>query len=503
MKTVAHWDKVSSIAMTFADQWKGHEPGGAIIGFDTDGIKFAHAGGLESLSTLKEFTPDSVVRYASVTKHAFCAMVLKYGDIISLNDTLGQHLPELQAPLADVTVGQALDMTAGLPDTRECLTLLGLSIFTETNADRLVEFLAGMTRLNFDAGTEISYSNTGYRLVETALERKGLRFNDFVEQDIAAPLGVFMNAPDVWTDPVMGLVPGYWNNSEKWQLSAAGLHISAAGSLSGSGVALAEWARALVNGSHGFDGLLSKLSSDRHMADGRVTGYGLGLRWNDVGGRDCVGHGGSHPGYKSYFLVDPERKTGFVVVANRDDVNSYRIARDCMAALYDLQLPQTNCTIPDGLYVTESDGIWVEMKGGICNYLDSEDTLYDLGDGSFSSLSSSSPVHLRWTGEALEGEIGYKKRKLLPAIAKAADQSLDGRWEAKPYGAFIDIKNGHVEMGIGPTRNIMPLTDIGHGRYLFTLHDGPWTKRICLNKLDDNHFELILSRARMIEYTRN
>ncbi len=60
-----------------------------------------------------------------------------------------------------------------------------------------------------------------------------------------------------------------------------------------------------------------------------------------------------------------------------------------------------------------------------------------------------------------------------------------------------------ISAGVGPIRNSMPLTDLGNGRYLFTLHDGPWTKRVCLNRLDDNRFELILSRARMIEYTRN
>lgn len=87
-----------------------------------------------------------------------------------------------------------------------------------------------------------------------------------------------------------------------------------------------------------------------------------------------------------------------IVVSNREDANTYKMARDCMAALNDLSLPETNCTIPDGLYVTDSGPFWLEMRNGIANWLDSEDTLYDIGDGWFSSLSSSSPVELRWTG---------------------------------------------------------------------------------------------------------
>ncbi|MBC2885511.1 beta-lactamase family protein [Ochrobactrum sp. CM-21-5] len=502
MSIRADWNAASLAAKVFSRTWAKDEPGGVIIGFDREGVKFAYAGGVESLATGVPFTANSVVRYASVTKHAFCAMVLRHGDVISLDDRLGDHLPELQSPLADVTVGRALDMTGGLPDTRECLTLLGLSVYTDTQADQLLEFLASLTRLNYDAGTEVSYSNTGYRLVEAALERKGFRFNDFVKAEIAGPLDIFMEAPDVWNDTVAGLAPGYWKHGDKWQLSAAGLHISASGSLAGSGMALTKWAQMLVNGEGAFRGVLDALSAERFLADGRPTGYGLGLRWNEVGGTRFVGHGGSHPGYKSYFLLDPIAKTGMVVVSNREDTNSYKMARDCMAALNGLPLPDTNCTIPDGLYVTETGHFWLEMRNGIANYLDSEDTLYDIGNGWFSSLSPSSPVKLRWTGEELEGEIGYVPRRLKPVVAKPADGALDGRWKTPLHGASFAIENGHVIMGVGPTRRAMPLEDLGNGRMLFTLHDGPWTKRVCLHRLDDNRVELVLSRSRMMEYIR-
>lgn len=93
------WNAASTLAETFVSQWASNEPGGAVIGFDLNGIRFAHAGGVESLSTFAPFTPQSVVRYASVTKHAFCAMVLAHSDLIGLDDPLGKHLPELQSPL--------------------------------------------------------------------------------------------------------------------------------------------------------------------------------------------------------------------------------------------------------------------------------------------------------------------------------------------------------------------------------------------------------------------
>lgn len=496
------WAAAEALASRITAAWGMQEPGGAIIGFTAKGVVFASAGGVESLATRTPFSPDSVVRYASITKHIFCSLLLQLQHVVRLDDRLGDHLPELQRPLADVTIGRALDMTGGLPDVRECLTLLGLSVYTDTQADRLIEFLASLTRLNFPAGTEISYSNSGYRLVEAILARKGILFRDLLQQKIATPLGIEISAPDLWHDAVPGLVPGYWHNGQKWQLGSAGLQLSASGCLTGSALSLTKWVQSLMTGSHGFATTLAELNADRPLLDGRVTDYGLGLRRNEIGGRLCLGHGGSLPGYKSYFLFDPQTQTGFVLVTNREDVDSYGTARDCMAALHQLALPQKSTAIPDGLYVEDEGALWLEMRAGTANIISADDTLYDCGNGIAASLQASSPVTLQWDGGRLTGEIGYRAANLAPVIAQTTDDSLDGDWLAADYDAHLRIAGGRLSIGIGPIRQTVPLKNLGGGRYLFELQDGPWSKTVCLNRLSADHFELVISRARMIEYKR-
>ncbi|KAB1115022.1 serine hydrolase [Neorhizobium galegae] len=500
MSITTYWEAAQEIAGKFAGVWGADQPGGAVIGFDANGIRFAEVGGVGSLSTMAPFSAETVVRYASVTKHAFCAMTLSHPEVISLDDTLGQHLPELQEPLASVTIGRALDMSGGLPDTRECLSLLGLSVYTETKAGPLMEFLARETRLNYEAGTEISYSNTGYRLVETALERKGLFFRDFIRK-AGADAGAILDAPEVWNDAVDGLVPGYWHDGNKWQLSAAGLHISASGSMTGSAMSLANWLRLLLRGDAPFAGMLDRLAAPRALKDGRESGYGLGLRHTLLGGRRFTGHGGSHPGYKSYFLLDHESKSGFVIVSNREDTNGNKIAQEAMAALFGLALPVPSPTLTDGIYVSETGPFWAEVKGSTVTWLDSDDTVYQ-DDGEFvSSFSASSPMRLKMDGSAIVGEIGHTVRRLLPSVDSGVPASLSGRWFSDE-GAFFEITGDVVVMGVGPVRHRMPLMALGGGRFLFTLKDGPWTKRVCLHLLSENRLELVLARARMIEYSR-
>ena len=495
-----NWRAADEKAQGFSADWGQDEPGGAIIVFDDSGPKVVSSGGVESLATRTPFTAESVVRYASVTKHAFAAMALSHGDVMALDDPLSHHLPELQAPLADVTVGQALDMTGGLPDVRECLTLLGLSVFTETKSGPLLDFLFRMTRLNFAAGSEISYSNTGYRLVEAALERKGLFFRDYIRAQAAA-FGIVLDAPDVWNDPVDGLAPGYWHDGKGWQLSAAGLHISASGSMTGSAASLAGWVGALMTGKGDHAGIFDRLAASRHFADGAETGYGLGIRQVALGARMLYGHGGSHPGYKSHFLVDRDSKTGIVVVANREDVNAYKIALETMAALTGEPLPVASAALPDGLYVTETGPWWLEITGSTLNYLDNEDTLYEHDGGLLSSRSPTSPAFLKLDGNDIVGTIGHAERRFRPVFTEAVPADLSGRW-LSPEGAMLEVDGDAVVMGIGPVRQRMPLTSLGNGRFLFTLIDGPWTKRILLHRLGDDRIELVLSRARMMEYQR-
>jgi len=500
MSETINWKAAQECAARFTRNWSDSEPGGAVIGFDAQGIRFAEAGGVESLSTLVPFTAASVVRYASVTKHAFCALVLAHSDRIGLDDPLGRHLPELQAPLRDVTIGRALDMSGGLPDTRECLSLLGLSVYTETKAGPLLDFLARQTRLNYEAGTEISYSNTGYRLVEAALERKGVFFWDFVREH-GAQAGALFDAPDVWNDPVLGLVPGYWRDGQQWQLSAAGLHISASGSMTGSGESLAKWLVALLGGSGPFAGLLEQLSAPRRLADGRPSGYGLGLRRSLLADRTFIGHGGSHPGFKSYFLLDPIQKAGFAVVSNREDTNGYKIALEAMAALTELPLPRTSTALADGLYVTENGPWWIKVAGSTVTYLDADETVYEDESGWVSSRSASSPMRLTMDGTAIVGEVGHARRRFLPVEAQDVPASLRGAW-ISPEGARFEIEGSELVMGVGPVRQRIPLSALGDGRFLFTLNDGPWTKRVCLHLLEPDRLELVLARARMIEYRR-
>lgn len=501
----ANWQQATDVAQQITQSWQQPDaPGGAIVLFDAHQIRSTHCAGLADLAQQTPFSADSVVRFASITKHLFAALVTGPGRrYLQPDDTLAQHLPQLVGANGQITVGQALDMSSGLPDVRETLSLLGLSVYNATRAADLLDFMVQEGDLNYAPGSEVSYTNTGYRLVEEALKVKGVQFNDLLQQYVCEPLDIQLTAPESWFDIVPGLVPGYWHNGVQWQLSSAGLHLSASGSVTGSINHLARWLQSLLAGSGPGAGVLQRLTAPRSLNDGRTSGYGLGITSTTLGSQTLFGHGGSHAGYKSYFLLHPELKLGVAIVANREDVTTSESALRVMAALLNRTLPEKGHDLTPGLYVAERAADWLEIKGVTATWLGAGETLWRAGAQDHAiSLSSTLPMQLRHDGKAIVGEIGHVLRRFVPVQADSASlDQLQGRWFAQPWRSEMVIEGDRLVMGIGPAALQAHLQSLGGNRVLATAQDGPWEKRFVIAQEGDK-VRLLLNRSRVVMFSR-
>ncbi|OSM97770.1 MULTISPECIES: serine hydrolase domain-containing protein [Lonsdalea] len=500
-----HWQEAEALAREASQGWnEDGQPGGAIVLFDAERIHSACAGGLADLAQQTLFTPDTVVRYASVTKHLFAAMATgPAAQALRLDDPLARHLPMLTGANGQVTVEHALSMLGGLPDVRETFSLLGLSVYNATAAADILAFLARRGELNSPPGDEISYSNTGYRLVEEALKTQGIRFADLLHRHVNIPLGTRFAAPETWFDIVPGLTPGYWPGPDGWQLACAGLHLSASGCVAGSVRELAVWLQSLLSDRGPGAGVLSRIAAPRRLNDGRATGYGLGLAHSRLGEARLIGHGGSHAGYKTYFLLDPVRRAGMAVVANREDVGTYDIALRVTARLLGQPLPRQGHALTPGLYVAEQGGDWLEVTAGSACWLGATETLYrGATPAEAVSLSSHLPMRLWQEGAGIVGEIGHVSRRFLPAQADGSLTLLQGGWRLPESRSELVIEGDRLMMGIGPAAIAARLEPLGQGRARAIAQDGPSEKRFAVH-LEDGRLRLQLNRSRGVYYQRD
>src|SRR5205085_606856 len=67
-------------------------------------------------------------------------------------------------------------------------------------------------------GTEMAYSNTGWRLGQAVLERRtGQPYGDVLRRRLLDPLGLAIAFPYDETEPVPGLATGYWASPSGWR----------------------------------------------------------------------------------------------------------------------------------------------------------------------------------------------------------------------------------------------------------------------------------------------
>jgi CubicO group peptidase (beta-lactamase class C family) len=499
-----NWDHAAAEAAQIAQRWTDEGgPGGAILLFDTLGLRVEACGGLADLSYRLPFRPDTASRYASITKHFFTSLLLT-GMPVSLDDRLGDHLV-LQPALAAVPVARALDMTGGLPDLMETLWLLGVPPSATLSRHRLMDAAQAIDALNFPPGHEISYSNTGYRLTQAALTAKGLDVAALLQERICDPLGLSLRLVEDETVPVPDLATGYWRAAEGWRRGRYGLNFSASGGIAGTALDLMAWGQALLTDRGPAPGLLDRLTAQRVLADGRPTGYGLGMAHNAMGERGFVGHGGSLPGYRSYFLLDRAAGTGAVVLSNRDDTDAHAIALGLMAALHGETLPSPATELlPDGLFVTESGPFWLRHEGGKVTFLGATETVYDGGDGWAVGRSAHLPMRLSAHEGGIHGEIGHMPRQF---------RKVEGRVDANPNWAgryasldrrtrFSIAVEGRIARLIGAAAAApMELRAIDANRALAQHGEGHGTQQICLD-FSGGVLRMAVNRSRMLRFSR-
>jgi CubicO group peptidase (beta-lactamase class C family) len=499
------WTRATAEATALAGAWsEARGPGGAILLFDSAGIRAAAAGGFASLEHGIPFTPDTPNRLASISKHFMAATLLL--EEIPLEAPLGSLLDGLPAAIGAVPLVRALDMTGALPDMMEVLWQQGLPFSASLSSEAIMAVLRRLSGLCAEPGTEMTYSNTGWRLAQSVIAaQRGVPYAEALQRRLLQPLDLPFVFPLDETEPVPGLATGYWRDGEVWRRGRYGLHFSASGGLVASAASLARWASALLAGRGPLAGMLERLTAPRDFLDGSASVYRLGLVCNALGGTRMVGHGGSLPGYRNHFLMAPELGCGVVVLTNREEDALWPALR-VMAALTGEALPAAPPRFPTGLFATAEGPFWAELAPDSISFMGGFERLLPTASGGARSIPAYLDIHLQPRADGgLDGRIGGVARDLLPVPpGLALDPALVGEWREPVFGGHLTVRaDGTARLpwagGLGAETSLTPLPG---ARALASLQHGPWLQRPCLWLRPDGTLGIAGHRARILHFHR-
>ena len=177
-------------------QYDGTTTPGAVVHVWRDGrVLFSKAYGMANLAYGVPYTTNTRTNIGSTSKQftAFAIMLQAQRGLLSLDDDIRKHIPELPQFDHPITVRHLITHTSGL---REFLNLLGMSGRRLDHGDwidrhELIDIVQRQPKLQNVPGAEWNYNNTAFGLAALIVERtSGKAFPVFMQEDVFGPLGM-------------------------------------------------------------------------------------------------------------------------------------------------------------------------------------------------------------------------------------------------------------------------------------------------------------------------
>lgn len=271
------------------------------------------AWGTANIATGQKADVRTTYRIGSIGKQFTAALVMKLvgRGKLRTSDSIGQYLSGLREEWKSITIAQLLNHTSGLP--REFLDIKRVG--EKLNGTALIA-LAASDSLVTKPGTTYAYSNTGYMMLATLVEKLfGRPYAVVLRDEIAKPLG--LTTLHICEDVAKGAAAtGYVRSSES-KLSAPNYqHVSqnlGFGDICANARDIARWNQAL------HTGRVVSAQSYRDMItpQGATKSYGFGLliRKSLWGGK-AIAHDGVTNGFSSHNAWYPAESLSVTLLYN-------------------------------------------------------------------------------------------------------------------------------------------------------------------------------------------
>ncbi len=338
---------LAEVDRIFAD-WRlaAHAPG-LVYGVVADGqLVYAKGLGVQDTTGSQAISNESLFRIASMSKAFTALAILKLRDEgkVVLDAPAENYVPELKAwtyPTGDapmITVRNLLTHSAGFVEDNpwgDRQQVLTEPEFTAMLKDG-VSFARG-------PGLGMEYSNLGYALLGRIISNvSGVRYQDYIQRQIMAPLGMSSTTYDIFASPPARRAIGYrWqDNSFVREPDMKDGAFGAMGGVETSASDYAKWVAFLLSAWPPRDGPETgpvKRSTVREIVTGANFAAGT-MRAAAIGGAPCrqavaygmawrviddcdlgrvVTHTGGYPGYGSVVMLLPEKGVGIFAFSSR------------------------------------------------------------------------------------------------------------------------------------------------------------------------------------------
>ena len=297
------------------------QPGFAVVVVKEGQVVYQKVFGLACQEHAVAITPKTVFNVATVAKPfvGMAVALLEKEGKLSLDDDVRKYIPEIPDFGTPVKVRHLLYQTSGLRDWLSVLQLSGRDK-EEVTFERVLQIVKAQKRLAFPPGDRFQNSNTNYDLLAETIKRaSGRPFSDWAWENIFKPLKMTRtqfrdNSRSIFDDQAFT----YNFTRREYLKGIDNLSLAGSHSLFTSIADLAKWLVNLETGQVGGPDIFAKMFTPGRLNNDRSAGFGYGLNVGAGPGGRQVSQTGDWAGSGAVLVHIPDRKFGFVVLANWD-----------------------------------------------------------------------------------------------------------------------------------------------------------------------------------------
>ena len=310
---------------------------GNILVYENGEIVFQSSDGLRSIDPIDSLSLDSQFRLASVSKQftGVAIMKLKEAGSLDYNQRVNTILTDF--PYDNITIKHLLHHTSGIADY---IKIVNKNFIPQESARRYILgnneileiFYDTNPKLNFQPGEKFEYSNTGYLVLASIVEKvSNQHFRDFLEDNIFEPIGLsnttLYNYQEGDDSNMPNRVFGYKKRKKEYILNDYHLvnDVRGDGGIYSTLNDLYKWNMALINYELLPKEYLVEAWSSGTLNNGKKTNYGFGWILEDKSKPKAVSHAGGWVGFVTYLYNEIETKSGYIILTNNSTDNTFDI----------------------------------------------------------------------------------------------------------------------------------------------------------------------------------
>jgi CubicO group peptidase (beta-lactamase class C family) len=294
-------------------------------------------------------TADTIYQSGSMGKQFTAAgiLLLVEDGKLSLDDRLAKFFPDGPSSWHRITIRQLLTHTSGIKDYSDEYDMR--KDYTE---DEQLD-IATKIPLDFEPGTQWSYSNTGYLILGVLTSKLADKhWSEFQAERIFKPLGMttarMISEADIIPHRAAGYDADDKGEPKNQSWVSPQTNTTGDGALYFSVKDLAAWDAALDAQKFMTAEHFKEWWTPVSLANGTTYPYGFGWGIQEQRGHAMIEHGGAWQGFRTGIARYPEQRLSVSVLANSSEADAMLIART-IAGLVEpaLRMPDADAKLPD------------------------------------------------------------------------------------------------------------------------------------------------------------